>query len=43
MMGCNRRSPLRVPVVIRDVEHSMMHHRSPGRVAEWQIVWRAGM
>jgi hypothetical protein len=45
MMRCNRSSPLRVAVVIRGVEHSMMHHIccSPWRVAEWQIVWRAGM
>jgi len=46
MMRCNRSSPLRVAVVIRGVEHSMMHHHiccSPWRVAEWQIVWRAGM
>jgi hypothetical protein len=38
-----RRSPLRVAVVISDVGHSIMHHCSPRRVAEWQIVWRAGM
>ena len=45
VMRCSCCSPLRVAVVIRGVEHSTMHltRCSPWRVAEWQIVRRAGM
>ena len=45
MMRCNRCPPLRVAVVIRGVEHSMMHHTccSPWRAVDWQVVWSVGM